>query len=374
MDLRTLALLLLPCLPSIGCAGGEQGSASATATADVTTSGESTKTGGASSGSSSSGSATGSTDPTDSTVGTTTLAPGECVDDRHCRDGLLCLDGYCSFCPLAESEERLSATALVQRAGRCSPCGEAVITVPLPAANLVLVADKSASMASESRFEGLDGGVIQAVADAQAEGIATFVIGLGAAEVPAATVIDSEPDGINPSEFLAAVAVAGGGHPDINTSDQAEVNAAVGEVASALIPCTFALDPAPQWPMDVTLKVGDVDYGGAIDDPCGGADGWRYADANFDAVELCGAACTGARVVGEVDIQYLLPHHGAGANPFRKACNQWDADTRFMHGTLVSHSMFAQEHPVVSGKDDQRVVQLARFPQCLVDTSHTVVN
>jgi len=46
---------------------------------------------------------------------------------------------------------------------------------------------------------------------AQAEGIATFVIGLGAAEVLAAAVIDSEPDGINPSEFLAAVAVAGGG-------------------------------------------------------------------------------------------------------------------------------------------------------------------
>ena len=441
MDLRTLLSLslslslFLPCLAVFGCAGGEQGSVSASATAGGTASGESTMTGGASSGSSSSGSATGSTDPTNSTgstVGTTTLAPGECVDDSDCRDGLFCLDGHCGFCPNAESQRGSSATA---GAGRCSPCGEAVITVPLPAANLVLVADKSASMASQTvdhdgdpdtppvsrwhvlvgaidalaaeheltlnlglmlmpsleatsaydvsacvtslapeveaapengstisailppasaptldgarpmkaairtardhlltnpdgreaailllsdgaancdpeakgeadRFEALDDGVIQTVADARAEGIATYVIGLGAADVPAAAVIDGEPDGVNPSEFLAAVALAGGGHPYVNTSDQSEVDAAVGAVASALIPCTFALDPVPQWPMDVTLGIGDVDYGAAIEGPCGGADGWRYVDADFDAIELCGVACTGARVVGEVGLHY----------------------------------------------------------------------
>jgi hypothetical protein len=380
-----------------------------------------------------------STESTDATAtggsatgGSTTLAPGECVDESDCREGFLCLDGYCGFCPLAESEQGSSATA---GAGRCSPCGEAVITVPLPAANLVLIADKSASMASQtvdhdgdpdtppvsrwhvlfnaidalaveheltlnlglilmpcleatsaydvsacttsampevpaapenastivatlppasapsldgarpmraaieaardhllknpdgretallllsdgaancdpealdeaSRFEGLDEGVTQAVADAQAEGIATFVIGLGAAEVPAAAVIDGEPDGVNPSEFLAAVALAGGGHPYVNSGDPIEVDAAVGAVASALIPCTFALDPAPQWPTDVTLEVGGLDYGAAIEGPCEGADGWRYVDADFDAVELCGAACTGARAVGELELQY----------------------------------------------------------------------
>ncbi|MCA9657649.1 MAG: VWA domain-containing protein, partial [Myxococcales bacterium] len=59
-----------------------------------------------------------------------------------CDDGLVCLDGLCSFCLLAASDDPRDLSP------RCSPCGEASIQLPIAAPNVVFVVDKSASMVS----------------------------------------------------------------------------------------------------------------------------------------------------------------------------------------------------------------------------------
>ena len=71
-----------------------------------------------------------------------------------------------------------------------------------------------------------------------------------------------------------------------------------------MIPCVVALDPAPTWPDEVTVEVGDVDYGHALARECGSEDGWRYTDASATAIELCGQACAGARAEGGADAVY----------------------------------------------------------------------
>ncbi len=180
---------------------------------------------------------------------------------------------------------------------------------------LVLFTDGAANCDPESvdeaeRFELLDAGALAAVADAQTEGIATYVIGVDAADEVAPAAVDSQPDGVNPSEHLAELALAGGAHPFVNASDQAALDGAVAEVVSALLPCVVDIEPPPQWPEEVTLEVGDVDYGTALGGPCGGEDGWRFVDAKAEQVELCGATCFDARLAGGVVLQYTCPSSG----------------------------------------------------------------
>jgi hypothetical protein len=122
-----------------------------------------------------------------------------------------------------------------------------------------------------------DAAAIKAVADAQAAGLKTFVIGV-------ATGADAE-------QVLEKMAVAGGeprptAPSYYRVSDRADLVAALGAITGLVTDCVFRLGQPPPSPMDVAVSVGST----RVSRDPSHTNGWDYGAANT-TIQFYGPAC-----------------------------------------------------------------------------------
>ncbi|MEZ4381033.1 MAG: VWA domain-containing protein [Nannocystaceae bacterium] len=185
---------------------------------------------------------------------------------------------------------------------------------------VVLVTDGAANCSLEAadetqRFEIYDEALLTEVAEAKAQGIMTFVVGIDIADVESEVKNDGNPDGTNAFQKLNELALAGGVPKDgdtafYNSLNQIELAEALTSISEEVLPCLIPLEPVPQYPNEVQVSVGGVDYLDTKVTDCETEDGWMFADEKMDAILLCGAACSDFQMTGELDAQYKCPEVG----------------------------------------------------------------
>ncbi len=152
--------------------------------------------------------------------------------------------------------------------------------------------------------------------DMAACGNATDCAGAGAT----CEAVDIQPDGTplaNPWEELNLVAEAGGvprpgAEKFYNANDEMELQAALAEIAGAVISCTIPLEPAPT---DKQKNYVEVEIDGMVRErvtDCATEDGWVYSNLPaLDEITLCGAACDAFKgAQGVLDATYGCPPVG----------------------------------------------------------------
>jgi hypothetical protein len=158
------------------------------------------------------------------------------------------------------------------------------------------------------------------VANASAAGIDTFVIGIDIADSVQGG--GTQPNGVpeaNAFQRLNDVADAGGRprpgtEKFFNTTNEAELLAALEEVASQVISCTIRLDEPPNVPPRpnqrpyVSVTVGGVTYSEVMD--CATENGFIFTNPELTELELCGAACDALKSDGQFDATYGCPPVG----------------------------------------------------------------
>ena len=145
------------------------------------------------------------------------------------------------------------------------------------------------------------------------EAIPTYVVGIAIRDEVIPDAIDGTPDGINPHEMLELLADQGGRPRDgggaryYDTNSQIDLEDALNEIVGSEFSCAIELDPQPEHPAFVEIMIGDTVLE-RIDD-CASEDGWTFVnpDGPYDAVQLCGAACTDLAAVGTVQAFYGCP-------------------------------------------------------------------
>ncbi len=183
---------------------------------------------------------------------------------------------------------------------------------------VLLVTDGAANCAEGTvappLFELYDDGVHDVVADAfTIDGIPTYVVGVGIEDVESATAQDGKPDATNTFDRLNQLATEGGkprNDPNekfFNTTNQIELAAALGDIAVDALTCIVTLDPAPLTPEGTVVVLDDETIPQVTD--CATEDGWVYQnpDGPFDAIELCGAACGGLKIIGAAEVTVCSP-------------------------------------------------------------------
>jgi hypothetical protein len=185
---------------------------------------------------------------------------------------------------------------------------------------VVLVTDGAANCSLEAadeveRFEVYDEALLQQVADAYAQGITTFVVGIDILDVESETKQDGNPDATNTFEKLNALAEAGGMPKEgdtafYNSLNQIELQEALTAISKQVLPCQIPLEPVPDFPDWVEVKVGDGEYQKTAIRDCASEDGWMYVDDAKDSILLCGALCSDFQMTGALDAQYRCPDAG----------------------------------------------------------------
>ena len=167
-------------------------------------------------------------------------------------------------------------------------------------------------------FEEYDAALVPLLEAATADGIKTYVVGIGLTNVVSPMIKDGNPDGISSVDKLNEVAVAGGvprpgEEKFFNTQNQEELQAALDMISMQILSCTLELVPSPVYLDYVEVSVKEA-YGKKQVTDCATEDGWKYVpmDQPGDPVriELCGAACSDFQMTGMIDIQYRCPNSG----------------------------------------------------------------
>lgn len=178
---------------------------------------------------------------------------------------------------------------------------------------VVLVTDGAANcMAGTSGmgvFTEYDEGLAPLVAEAFADGVPTYVIGVDI--VDAVGVYPQD----NPYERLSELAVAGGVAREgteafYNTVDEQQLIDALGGITAEL-GCTLTLDTPAMFVEQLTVRVD-----GALVprvDECGpDGVGWRLLQdaAPYESIELCANSCDEAHLAKGLDVTYACPPQG----------------------------------------------------------------
>jgi hypothetical protein len=139
----------------------------------------------------------------------------------------------------------------------------------------------------------------------QDHAIPTYVIGINILDE-----MGTKP-AVNPYEALTEVADAGGVAASgvdhfYNSFNEVELVEALDIVANQ-IECTITLQDAPEYPEEVAVTVDG--QGWAHTEDCEANDGWTYTTpmAPFNAIRLCGEACTSLQGGGIVEVDYMCP-------------------------------------------------------------------
>lgn len=190
---------------------------------------------------------------------------------------------------------------------------------------MILVTDGAANCSSDvpvcggagcAAFEQYDAALPIAVADALAtDGIATFVVGIDIVNAVVGTnPYDGYPEA-NTYEKLNEVAVAGGqARPGdekfFNALNEAELQAALSDIAGQLVSCRIPLDPPPDHPDYISIEIDGKKLERVSD--CETENGWVFANPNgpYDEVILCNAACDDFFASGDIDARYGCPPAG----------------------------------------------------------------
>jgi len=178
---------------------------------------------------------------------------------------------------------------------------------------VLLVTDGAANCAFGTAppdlFEVYDDGVHTVVSDAFiSDGIPTYVVGVGIEDVISDAEQDGTPDDTNSFDRLNELAEDGGKPRDdpnekfFNTANQIELAAALDQIAVDALTCILPLDPAPADP-EATIVVLDGDVVPRVSD-CQTESGWVYTNpmGPFDAIRMCGSACSGLKLTGSADV------------------------------------------------------------------------
>ena len=164
-------------------------------------------------------------------------------------------------------------------------------------------------------MEEYDARLAQVVGDALTQDhTPTFVVGIDILDELVGVGDDGQTEA-NTFEELNLVAIAGGKprpgeEKFFNAQNEAELMDALSEIAGQVTTCVVPLENPPQLPDFVDIEIG----GATIEhvDDCATEDGWVWVnpDGPYDAIELCGAACTQLAEAGNVDITFGCPPAG----------------------------------------------------------------
>jgi hypothetical protein len=178
---------------------------------------------------------------------------------------------------------------------------------------ILLVTDGAANCAEGAEppalFEVYDDSLHALVGDAFTnEGIPTYVVGVGIEDLTTPAAQDGTPDEVNAFAELNDLATLGGrpkADPDekfYNTVNEIELTAALKAITFDALTCVVPLDPPLAAPEGIAVEVDGV----AIPqvEACGTESGWAFTNPGgpFDAIVLCGSACTGLKLAGEADV------------------------------------------------------------------------
>ncbi len=182
---------------------------------------------------------------------------------------------------------------------------------------VLLVTDGAANCKSNAvndldRFESYDNALHTVVFNAaQNDNIATYVVGINTLNAVSPVVVDGNPDSINPYQKLNELATQGGkpkNDPNekfYNANNQIELNDALDTIIADAVSCVIPLDPAPDKPELTEVKIMGVVIPKVNN--CANQNGWVYTNPNgpYDAIELCGTACTNLKQTGEADVNFF---------------------------------------------------------------------
>ena len=164
-------------------------------------------------------------------------------------------------------------------------------------------------------MEEYDARLAQVVGDALTQdGTPTFVVGIDILDELVGVGDDGQTEA-NTFEELNLVAIAGGkpragNEKFFNAQNEAELMDALSEIAGQVTTCVVPLENPPMLPDLVEVEIGGTTIERVTD--CASEDGWVWVspDGPFDAIELCGAACTQLAEAGTVDITFACPPAG----------------------------------------------------------------
>jgi hypothetical protein len=164
-------------------------------------------------------------------------------------------------------------------------------------------------------MEEYDARLAQVVGDALTQdGIPTFVVGIDIVDELVGVGDDGQTEA-NTFEELNLVAIAGGKPRDgdekfFNANNEVELMEALSEIAGQVTTCVVPLATASMHPDFVEISIAGVEIPRVED--CATEDGWVWVDPDgpYDAIELCGAACSQLAAAGDVDITFACPPAG----------------------------------------------------------------
>jgi len=141
--------------------------------------------------------------------------------------------------------------------------------------------------------------------------IPTYVVGIDTQDVLSGNTQDGNPNGTNSFTKLNELAVQGGKPKDdpnekfYNAVNQIELKAALDVIAKDALGCLIPLPEPPFFPESTKVLVGGAEVPQVTD--CTMENGWVYTnpDGPYDAIELCGTACSDLKISKEADVQYF---------------------------------------------------------------------
>ncbi len=173
-------------------------------------------------------------------------------------------------------------------------------------------------------FESPDDGLVPSIHAARAEGITTYVVGIGITDQVSGPVLDGEPNGVNAMHDLSKAALAGGAPVDAQGDPMdaipeyyfgdsvTSLHAAISSILDQIPRCEIKLDPAPTLRQAllglVELRVAGIKIDNLDASVCPvGADGWVWKSITLplDTVEFCGVSCDAVAAAGIVDVEYV---------------------------------------------------------------------
>lgn len=187
---------------------------------------------------------------------------------------------------------------------------------------IILVTDGAANCTTDAPdnntlFEVYDDKLPMVVADALAQGIPTYVVGIDILDMTSPTLKDGNPDNTNTYEKLNMLAEAGGtaragDEKFYNSTNQIELQAALDVIKTEITSCLITLDPPPKdsspfqfiKEVNVGSEGNSEGYPGEQDQvaDCATESGWHYTKDDRSEIELCGAACELFKMTGKIQV------------------------------------------------------------------------
>lgn len=141
--------------------------------------------------------------------------------------------------------------------------------------------------------------------------IPTYVVGIDISTMLTPNINDGNPNAIVPYDKLNDVALKGG-KPKNNptekfyqSNNQIELNAALQAIINDALSCEITLDSEPAKPEFTEVEINGQEI--PFVPNCNGMNGWTWVNPNgpYDALVLCGTACTQLKMVGEADVNFF---------------------------------------------------------------------